>query len=214
VKIEARFWSLTPPPADLARLEAWLDPSERARAAAYRHEVHRHRFIVRRGRLREWLGRLAGCSPAAIRYAIGRHGKPFLPGYPDLCFSLSSAGASALCAVGPVPLGCDLEQNRPVPEATAIAARLFTAAEREALAREEVGSSTFLTFWTRKEAFLKATGQGFSAPPDACDLSGNDTRLEGPGGRTWLTRSVAVPVGHLAAVSVMTDGDFTWALQA
>ncbi len=145
-----------------------LDAPELARASRFAFERDRSRFVAARLALRHILGATLGRAPAALVIdALPRH-RPRLVGVAGLDFNLSHSGGLALVAVASAaPLGIDVETWRSVPDAAALAARLFTANEQAALrglAGAEVDRA-FLTCWTRKEAVLKSTGVGLSADP-------------------------------------------------
>ncbi len=91
-------------------------------------------------------------------------GKPFLPGVPEFRFSLSHSGNRVLCAVHDHPVGCDVE--RCGRDLLRLARRCFHPEEQKALeeAPEDRRQTLFFRLWTRKESFLKATGEGLSAP--------------------------------------------------
>ena len=111
-----------------------LDPGERTRAARFRHERDRRRFVARRGMLRERLARELGRAPHAIRIDADTYGKPFLPDDPELTFNLSHSHGLALCAVGRgVAIGCDVEWRDPALACRKVAARLFAPDEITAL---------------------------------------------------------------------------------
>ncbi len=101
-----------------------------------------------------------GLSPAAA-IARDRMGKPFLPEHPGLFFNLSHAGTRALCVLSDLPCGCDVEEpGRGTP---ALARRFFAPDEQLLLARLPDGFDELFCFlWTRKESYLKATGEGLS----------------------------------------------------
>ena len=77
---EIQVWlaDLDRPPVPVERLALSLDPEERAKAARFRFDVHRHRFTVGRGLLRLLLGRMLDLPPERLVYRYGRKGKPFL----------------------------------------------------------------------------------------------------------------------------------------
>ncbi len=121
-----------------------------------------------RQRTREILAKLlcrhAGTA-VAPRLALGPHGKPFAPGWPQLQFNLSHSGAFGLIALARgVPVGVDIEARRRRIDVGSLAQRFFSAGEAAALgALEEARrQETFLALWTRKEALLKALGSGLS----------------------------------------------------
>ncbi|MDQ2106326.1 4'-phosphopantetheinyl transferase family protein, partial [Azospirillum isscasi] len=154
------------------RLEAFralLSPDETARAARFATAELRSRCVLRRGLLRHLLGRILGCAPATLAFAYGPMGKPFLPGGP--AFNLADCKDDVLIAIAPggeVELGVDIERLRRVPDAAGIAERFFAPEERAAFAAlpGALRDEAFLNGWTRKEAFIKATGQGLSTPLD------------------------------------------------
>ncbi|WP_161978403.1 4'-phosphopantetheinyl transferase family protein [Sphingomonas oligophenolica] len=158
----------------LACCHEWLDVDERARAARFRHDRDRDRFVARRGQLRERLAQSVGEAPRAVRIAIDARGKPFLLDHPGLHFSVSHSHGQALCAVAvDAAVGCDLEWRNPDLACRAVAARLFAPPETTALANltEAQWVEGFFNCWTRKEAYVKALGLGLSYPLDAFAVS-------------------------------------------
>ena len=157
--------SLAAAEADVAAYEAILDAAERARARRFHFERDRRRFTVARGVLRQLLGRYLDLAPATVPFALGPHGKPLLAlAGKTLHFNLSHSGEQALFVFAPArEVGIDLEAGTRLGEdLPGLARRIFSAreqAELEAL-RPEMRRDAFLNGWTRKEAYLKATGQG------------------------------------------------------
>lgn len=158
---------------DIARLPdavedqlALLNAAERARAERFALPALRQRYILAHGALRQILSTYLGQPPQDLQFTRGPWGKPELSGHP-LCFNLSYAGDLMLLAVTQKrALGVDLERIRPVPEMEDIAALWFSPLERDAWQRlrNEQKLYAFYRVWTRKEAFLKATGRGLSQP--------------------------------------------------
>ncbi len=155
------------------RQAAWmelLDGEERARAARFATEELRARFIAAHGQVRELLGACTTRPPAMLAFARGPHGKPALVAGGGLEFSLSHAGALALCALARGRrLGVDLEPlapGRAGADPLALAATCCAPEELAALRRLPAAdlAAAFLGCWTRKEAFVKATGTGLLAP--------------------------------------------------
>jgi len=152
---------------------AVLNEAELGRAARLVFERDRHRFVAARAGLRQVLGQCLGQKPEAVKLVAGPHGKPGLSDAPQLRFNLSHSldvGVIALDATSLTeqrePVGVDVEWLRPIPDAMALAADLFEAAECDQLASlaEPQRSHAFLIGWTRKEACLKALSTGFSGP--------------------------------------------------
>ena len=151
------------------RAQAWLDDAERARAARFLRPVDRDRYAVAHAALRLILATRLGMAPHALMFSTGAHGKPALPGVE---FNLSHAGDIALVAVAAVPVGVDVERIEPLHVA-ALARHQFSDAECRALERlpPEQRLAAFYGGWTRKEAFVKATGAGLSRALNAFDVS-------------------------------------------
>ena len=143
-----------------------LSSDECERAQRFRHERDGQRFIAGRGQLREILGAMLEIEPGVFSFEYGPFGKPRI-GTPasgrSLHFNLAHAGALAVYAIASEEIGLDMECVRPVSEAESIAERFFTrdeAARLRVLAEDE-RTQTFFTFWTRKEALIKALGVTF-----------------------------------------------------
>ncbi len=168
------WWtSLAQPARVVQQLLHTLSPDEQERAASFRHDLHRGRFVVGRGTLRAILSRYTGVAPAALRFAYGENGKPALAlptGGRRLCFNVSHSDDHALLAFAyDREIGVDLERMRPLDDAEAIAERFFSPEERQALRNlppeERLGG--FYRCWTRKEAVIKAVGGGLAIPLDS-----------------------------------------------
>lgn len=158
----------------LKRYAAWLDVAERARAARFRFDRDRDRFVARRGQLRELLGRDLGIAPNALRLVEDGHGKPALLDDPELRFSLSHSNGRALIATARgVAIGCDIEWRNAELACPKVAERLFAPAEYAALAAlpPDQWVAGFFNCWTRKEAYVKALGLGLSYPLDTFTVS-------------------------------------------
>ncbi|TVQ54575.1 MAG: 4'-phosphopantetheinyl transferase superfamily protein, partial [Spirulina sp. DLM2.Bin59] len=135
-----------------------LTPTEWERGQRYRQEGDRHRFYLARSSLRQLLHHYTGHSAHTI--ATTPRGKPFLPDHP-LQFNLSHTGDwVAIALTQNWPIGIDLETCRPMADVLTLAHRFFRPAEAAALAQQPHPNQAFFTLWTRKEAFLKATGDG------------------------------------------------------
>jgi 4'-phosphopantetheinyl transferase len=159
----------------LARLSETLDEKERMRAARFRFPQDRDRFVAGRGVLRAVLGLYVGESPARIRLAAGPQGKPRLDGYAGaIDFNLSHSEDRAVLAVGAGRrIGVDIERVDPSRATEEIARRFFSPDEVAALARisRRGRGQAFFRCWTRKEAYLKALGDGLSLPLDSFSVS-------------------------------------------
>ncbi|HLZ26218.1 MAG TPA: 4'-phosphopantetheinyl transferase superfamily protein [Chloroflexota bacterium] len=161
---------------DIPGYRGILAPDELARAARFVFDRDQRRFVVARAALRQVLAAYLAAAPQHLEFDYGPRGKPALRGRPGSApLRFNAAHSEALALVGVAnrhDLGIDLEYARPMPDARSIAERYFTLSERAALGAAEDGTVpyTFFTYWTRKEAVLKATGDGLSLPLDRVDV--------------------------------------------
>ena len=169
---EVHVWraSLEQPPRCLERLLATLAPDEKERAARFHFDRDRNRFIAARGTLRSILGGYLHREPGEIQFCYSEHGKPALKREIEggrLRFNLSHSHELALFAVTESrDLGVDLEWIRPNVSEERIAERFFSADEVRVLRAlpAELQGEGFFNCWTRKEAYIKALGDGLSMP--------------------------------------------------
>lgn len=201
--------------SELQLLGALLSSAERERAERFRFAKDRNHFVTRRGVLRGILSRYLEQPPSEIDFRRGQFGKPEVNGdfvHGNLQFSVSHSGDLALYAVTRAcPIGVDVEHIRPLPQFDEIASRFFSANEREMLIalRPEQRSEGFFACWTRKEAFLKATGEGIGkdlaevevtlAPWD--EPAFLSIKCESPARAEWQLRSFSPAPGYLAALA-------------
>jgi 4'-phosphopantetheinyl transferase len=173
---EVHLWqaSLDGRPADI--FESFLSADELARANRFHFAEDRTHFVVARGLLRNLLAAYLGINSAELRFSYGAKGKPFLvlDGQMQINFNLSHAhGRAAFAFSRGRELGVDLEYVKEDFDAELIATRFFSRAEVLALRSvpAEVRNQAFFNCWTRKEAYIKARGEGLSMPLDEFDVS-------------------------------------------
>lgn len=193
-----------------------LSADERARAERFRFERDRNRFIIGRSALRTILAGQLGTGPGRVRFTYGPQGKPYLAqdaGSGGIRFNMAHSHGLALLALArDRELGVDLEWVRPLPDADQIAARFFSAAEHTTFRElpKDQRQEAFYLCWTRKEAYIKAVGEGLSRPLSQFDVSltpGQPARLlrvEGDPAEIdrWSLVSLAPAAGYLAALAV------------
>jgi 4'-phosphopantetheinyl transferase len=186
-----------------------LTPDERERARRFVFDVHRRRFAVARAGLRRVLAGHLGADPAALRFVEGAHGKPALAGG-ELEFNLSHSHELAVVGVTRLaPIGVDVEHLRHVDGALRIAETHFAPSERAALAAAPAAERdlVFMRGWTRKEAFIKAIGEGLSHPLQRFELTLDDAprfvTIDGDvaAAARWSLFSFEPAPGYLAAVA-------------
>jgi 4'-phosphopantetheinyl transferase len=191
------WWAAPVAPAGAPGLVALLDRHERDRLDRFRRPADQARYLAAHALVRLVLAESVGTSPAALEFdrtcrCGEQHGKPVLAGGPG--FSLTHAGDLVGVAVHPVgDVGLDVEQVRELGDLEAMAAHVCSPRESAADAVADPGA--FFTLWTRKEAYMKATGAGFALPPQSFAVEG----LPAAG---WTLRDLPVGAGFAACVAV------------
>ncbi len=215
---EVHIWRarLNQSPDYLEQLAATLRPDELQRAGRFHFARDRGQFVAARGILRRILGGYLDVEPRSLQFGYGIAGKPFLiepgPATP-LQFNVSHAEDLALYAVSrDRAVGVDVERVRPVDGLMQVAAHFFSAQERRALQRlgAEAQDEAFFTCWTRKEACVKAWGDGLSFPLDEFAVSLSPDRpaelvwiKEGAESEEeWRLQHLVPEVGYVGAVAV------------
>jgi 4'-phosphopantetheinyl transferase len=163
------FVDETVSPGDLAHAEELLSIEEQTRSRRFHFEADRRQFVVAHALARTMLSaRRPDVAPAAWQFRTGRHGKPDVAapaGSTDLRFNLSHTRGLAACIVcAGIDVGIDVEVRTGRVDGMGVAARLFAPSEIRALERlaPDARRHAFLTYWTLKEAYLKACGAGLS----------------------------------------------------
>jgi Phosphopantetheinyl transferase len=163
--------------SDIEYLASILSTDETERANRFHFDEHRHDYIIARGLLRCLLGRYLKIKPDQLRFCYGKYGKPALInecGGDWLRFNLSHSHNLALYAVARNrEVGIDLEWIRKGFANEQIAERFFSKEETRVLRSlpGDLQDEGFFNCWTRKEAYIKARGEGLSMPLDKFDVS-------------------------------------------
>ena len=197
----------------VAALVLQLPSAEQERAARFRNDGARTQFVVTRTALRTILGAYVGCSPLEVEFMHGPQGKPALARWPWLYFNVTHSHEIALIAVtrrGEV--GVDVERMRPFANDLGMAERYFSPRETAVL-RTLTGparSIAFFNAWTRKEAFLKASGKGISYGLDRVEVTllpeeePRFLRIDGSEqlAAAWSLRRLTVAADYLGALTL------------
>jgi 4'-phosphopantetheinyl transferase len=195
------WWARPVAPDTAPALVELLDDAERARLARFRRPDDTARYLAAHALTRLVLADAVGRAPAELVFdrtcrCGQQHGKPTLPGGPG--FSFTHAGELVGLAVHDGPVGLDVEQSRPLHDLAAMAEHACSPAESVA------DAAAFFRLWTRKEALLKATGDGLSTPMSSITLDADGLAgWSGPGapqGPVWL-RDLAPDPRYPAAVA-------------
>jgi 4'-phosphopantetheinyl transferase len=221
-KNEIHVWraSLDLPAIEMHQLQTTLTQDERNRAARFYFQKDRERYIACRGFLREILGRYLNGAPSEIRLSYGPCGKPELASSMcrrDISFNVSHSHGLALIAIARErEVGVDIEYIRQGVEIESIAEHFFAPSEN-AVIRALTGCQqreTFYQCWTRKEAFLKARGDGMTCPLDQFEVSvepGSPAALLSAHGDSresmrWSLQELAIDDGYVATVAAEGQG--------
>jgi 4'-phosphopantetheinyl transferase len=205
-------------------LKLLLAEDELTRAARFHFEKDRNHFVVARAWLRKLLAAYLGVSPRELRFSYAEKGKPALEESQrsSLGFNLAHSGGMAIYAFSHHrEIGVDLELIRDDLADEQIAERFFSESEIADLKSlpAELRKRAFFDCWTRKEAYIKARGDGLSMPLDEFDVSfvpGSDAALlrnhkEPEEVNRWMMQAVEAPEGYVAAL-VASGRD--WRLQS
>lgn len=217
------MWRVSLDESQPPKFESLLDDDERNRAARFRFQEHRNRFIVARGALRTILGGYLQAEPAALQFSYGRYGKPALAeGFAAnaVSFNLSHSGEFMLMAVTRGrEVGVDTELINQEFVTSEVAEKFFSRREILSLRSrpEHLQTEAFFNCWTRKEAYIKARGEGLTLPLDQFDVSLEpsgasllDNRISPGEVSRWSLQELHPAPGYCAAVAV--EG-FSWRLR-
>lgn len=202
-------------PKRISELRELLSPDEQARAGRFHFEKDRHQFIESRAALRLLLAEYLNVSPKELSFATGVYGKPLLAnGHSNngLRFSLSRRDGLALIAFAyDREIGVDVElvsSDLPFFEIAAVSFSESELATLRSLPRK-LQPAGFYNCWTRKEAYVKARGEGFSFPLKQFDVSltpgsaasllkvrGSDTEVD-----RWKLQDLAAGDRYVAALA-------------
>jgi len=215
---EVHVWraALDVPESDVRRLWDTLAEDERRRAARFVFQRDRTHFVVARGLLRVLLGRYLEHDPQRLHFIYGHNGKPELATDVEgtgLRFNVSHSHGLALYAVTRRrEIGVDVERIRPAVAQETIAEHFFSPREVAVLRAlpAALQATAFFACWTRKEAYIKARGDGLALPLDQFTVSlapGEPAALlstawDPQEAARWALHDLAPGPGYMAAVAV------------
>ena len=201
-------------PSALAAFWKTLSKDERERAKRFRFEKDRLQFVVSRGILRQLLGNYLSVPAESLRFLSSANGKPSLAEefrQSRLQFNISHSGEIVLLAFTiERELGIDIELIQPEMATEEVALGHFSAQEVAVYRAlpESLRSEAFFNCWTRKEAFIKAIGEGFSCPLDAFDVS----LAPGESAKLLASRLAENPISKWSLVNVDCGSNYKAAL--
>ena len=202
------------------RFLSWLSPDEGQRAEKFAFDKHRIQFINGRGLLRKILGQYLKLAPDQLRFRYTPFGKPEIES-PDMqsviFFNLSHSNGVALFAFAKnMEIGVDIEFIRLRTDIEQSGSIVFSPPEIAAIRALslELRRTAFFRFWTRKEAFIKAVGHGFSLPLQQFNVSSvPEKAVENLGSATeqrhftrWHIQDIQLPKDYVAALACPKAG--------
>ncbi|MEA2626058.1 MAG: 4-phosphopantetheinyl transferase [Candidatus Binatota bacterium] len=195
-------------PAGVRRLEGVLAPEERARAERFRFAIDRDRYVAARGQLRTILAAYLRRHPERLRFEQGAQGKPALAAEDEragLRFNLAHSDAVAVFAVTRVgAVGVDVELVRADLPFDEMAERFLPPRDCDAI-RGLLGTTraeAFAACWTRKEAYLKASGVGLAGADERSGPFETDSFTPSD----WCLQRIDPQPGYVGALAVEGHG--------
>ena len=189
----------------LRRFERTLSTDEKERANRFFFSGDRDGFIVARGILREMLGKYVNRAPGQLEFDYGPNGKPSLRTDVRLQFNVSHSHGIALLAFSlGRRLGVDVEFIRKIA-GQEISEHYFSPQEIAELRSlpPPVQDEGFFLCWTRKEAYIKARGEGLHVPLKSFCVTltpGTPERLQTTDGLQWSLHSLRPDAHYVGAV--------------
>lgn len=183
-----------------------LDETEKSRAARISNRSARHEFVKSRALLRLLLSKHTGLPARTLEFATGENGKPVLLGSHEIHFNVSHSDGTALVAIASAEIGVDIERIDGRVDYAGVAQSVFSRPEIEILrkASDARRGDAFFSIWTRKEAYLKATGAGFSSNLPMISTAAPDGTIEDHGGSSgrfaWHAFDLPAPATFKAAL--------------
>lgn len=200
--------------ADYPNYWCVLDADEQARAGKFKNDMLRKRYVEVHGRLRKLLARILNEPPEKISIKTAEHGKPYLVDTPELAFNLSHSADVMVIAVGRnCRLGVDIEFCKPRTSLVGLVGKCFAEEEIAYWNKlpEARQMAEFYRFWTRKEAFVKATGHGISLGLSLCVVNPENPagflRVPAECGETSTWHVEDIDLGPDVCSALVTDKD-------
>lgn len=174
----------------LAQLPQW----RMEQALRFRKDIDRFlcakSFLMLEEMLRERWG-----QDLRMEFSYGSNGKPYLCGHPDIFFSISHCSKGIACAVSDSPVGVDIEE---IQYDRDVACQVLNAGELAELERSEEPDVCFTVIWTRKESYLKLTGEG---------LRDNMKDVLPPVGKVRFETEVNRPAAYVLTLAQSSEKD-------
>jgi 4'-phosphopantetheinyl transferase len=192
-------------------VESCLDPHDRQRAMRFRYPEDRARFVLGRALLRKCLGHQLQLSPDAIELTYTERGRPVFTQDDSVQFSISHTHDWVAVAVTlHAKVGIDLEYVQSKLDLLDLAPRIFSESDLRAFQAfpDEEMTAAFFCAWTRKEAYLKARGEGIAEALQQVSVSFGSTETRSirdvrdkSGAPAWRHHALPVPDDYVGSVA-------------
>ncbi|MFC2123324.1 4'-phosphopantetheinyl transferase family protein [Bacteroidota bacterium] len=212
---EIHAWrvSTTITPATFAQYKNALTETELSQVPFFEFEKSRDSYIVSQGALRMLVSGYLGIPQNLVRLGRKKKGKPYSIDDPGLYFNMSNSGKTAVIAFSlDSEVGIDIEQIRHLPDLDELITRNFTTSEIKFInAKPEERIRRFFRFWTLKESYLKAIGEGMRLTPDNLEfaIENNRIRLLSVKGifeqEDWKFKEFSTSTDYVGAITYNND---------
>ncbi|MCG8576191.1 MAG: 4'-phosphopantetheinyl transferase superfamily protein [Flavobacteriales bacterium] len=179
---EIHLWrvSLNPSQEVLLSCQNALSTAEKGRVEFFSFDQVKQNYLVSQGVLRVLLGKYLGINPQEVE--LGRHskGKPFCKQDPNLYFNISNSGGKCVYAFSRKgEIGIDLEKIRPLSDLDEMIEKNFSAQEQSYIQKKSAEKlRRFFLFWTIKESYLKAIGEGMRIEPQNLEFTVQNQQIK------------------------------------
>jgi len=181
LKGEVHLWtaSLIPSMEKIEGLRSLLSPEENRKASYYKFEHKQHAYIVTQAVLRILISAYLDTEPADVILVASKKGKPFLINEPSLFFNISNSHEICVYAFSrDAEVGIDIEKIRDLPDIDQLIEKNLTSREKAYFRKNpDHKLSLFFQFWTFKESYLKAIGEGMRLSPENLEFSLDDGNI-------------------------------------
>jgi 4'-phosphopantetheinyl transferase len=181
LKGEIHLWtaSLVLSPEIIERLRSTLSPDEKKRTSYFKFEHKQHGYIITQAVLRILISAYLDIEPVDVILVASKKGKPFLINEPSLYFNISNSHEICVYAFSrDSEVGIDIEKIRELPDLDQLIEKNLTSNEKEYFRKNpDHKLSLFFQFWTLKESYLKAIGEGMRLTPENLEFSMDDGNI-------------------------------------
>lgn len=182
LKGDIHLWtiSLDASKDQIERLRSVLSPEEIKKASYYKFELIQHNYIVTQAVLRMLLSAYLDIRPEDVKLGVHKKGKPYIINDASLFFNISNSHDICVYAFSrKAEMGIDIEKIRDLPDIDLLIEKNLTPREKKYFRKDPDNKLTrFFQFWTFKESYLKAIGEGMRLTPENLEFSLEDGTIK------------------------------------